>query len=156
MGRIRGLTAGDPKTVSLEPATAAPARPAEAQLLLLLRGDAPLDPSSRHLLAGVDEVFVGRGEARALEHSGRRLTIHVPDRAMSQRHARLTLVRGSHWLLEDLGSKNGVVHNGRVIRRGALRDGDLLELGQSLFLFRDAVAAASPDVPRVGDPGAGD
>jgi DNA-binding NtrC family response regulator len=66
---------------------------------------------------------------------------------MSQRHARLTLVRGSHWLLEDLGSKNGVVHNGRVIRRGALRDGDLLELGQSLFLFRDAVAAASPDVP---------
>ena len=40
--------------------------------------------------------------------------IAVPDRSMSRRHARL-FCKGGEWLVEDLGSRNGTLLNGRRI-----------------------------------------
>jgi sigma-54 dependent transcriptional regulator, acetoin dehydrogenase operon transcriptional activator AcoR len=153
------LSPGQNTTVSLHRTSADVEAPASAQLFLLLQCEHPLETPSRHLLADVDEIVLGRGDRRVAERSAeggvRRLTVRVPDRAMSQVHARLTRVHGGRWLIEDAGSKNGIVHNGVTIRRGALRDGDLLELGQTLFGFRDKVAAArasQPDLDGAGAP----
>lgn len=57
---------------------------------------------------------------------------------MSSKHARLTkLLR--RWVIEDMGSKNGIHVNGVQQTRAALADGDLLELGHTFFVFRNAV-----------------
>lgn len=78
--------------------------------------------------------------------------VQVRDRAVSRHHARLLLEDGQH-VLEDLGGPNGVYVRGeRVRRRVALRDGDVLELGQSLLRFG---AAGAPREPASGsEPGA--
>jgi DNA-binding NtrC family response regulator len=148
------VNVGDTSTVSLE----RPARRREgttvAQLFLLLECSDPQALPSRHLLGDVDEVVLGRGEARqVLRSTGRglrTLALRVPDPAMSSTHARLTRVHGGRWLIEDAGSKNGIVQNGTPIRRAALEDGDLLELGQTLFLYRDAVAPACAERADLG------
>jgi transcriptional regulator with GAF, ATPase, and Fis domain len=92
---------------------------------------------SRHLLAGVKQVSIGRGSER--QHlrnaSVGTLEITVPDRWMSSRHVRL-LEHFGRWVLEDAGSKNGTLHNGRLVERAELADGDLIEAGHTLFLFR--------------------
>ncbi len=52
-----------------------------------------------------DSVIIGRSSDAA---------IAVPDRSMSRRHARLFRSAGE-WLVEDLGSRNGTLLNGRQI-----------------------------------------
>jgi transcriptional regulator with GAF, ATPase, and Fis domain len=56
---------------------------------------------------------------------------------MSQTHACLRRA-GNHWLIEDAHSKNGTRVNGAAVEQVVLADGDVLELGQSFFVFRDA------------------
>ena len=53
---------------------------------------------------------------------------------MSSKHAKIEHSFG-RWVLEDTGSKNGTVVNGAPTRRAVLNDGDLIELGHTLFLF---------------------
>ncbi len=55
---------------------------------------------------------------------------------MSSTHVVVRLVRDS-WTLEDCGSKNGTYVNGRRLQRVELRDGDIVELGHSFFVFRE-------------------
>ncbi len=59
---------------------------------------------------------------------------------MSQAHACLHRA-GNHWLIEDAHSKNGTRVNGAAVERALLVDGDVLELGQSFFVFRDGPAS---------------
>lgn len=54
---------------------------------------------------GDDSVVIGRSSDAG---------IAVPDRSMSRRHARL-FRQGNEWLVEDLGSRNGTLLNGRRI-----------------------------------------
>ncbi|MBI4508489.1 MAG: sigma 54-interacting transcriptional regulator [Deltaproteobacteria bacterium] len=118
------------------------------QLFMALRCDEPLSSPSRHALSHVDEVLVGRGASfgsiRTFDDGIRRLTVRVPDRWMSSRHARI-LGHGEAWVLEDADSKNGTILNGAPLRRAALRDNDLFELGHTLFLFRNGPVASSSD-----------
>jgi DNA-binding NtrC family response regulator len=99
-------------------------------------------PSARFALAGVDEVILGRGTARAhsrvADGSVRKLVLKVPDPWMSGTHATLTKVFG-RWVLEDAGSKNGTVLNGEAQRRAFLGDGDLIELGHTFFIYREGL-----------------
>jgi FHA domain len=67
--------------------------------------------------------------------------IVIADRLVSRHHARITLsARGI--LLEDLGSKNGTHHNGRIIQDPALlADGDVIQIAlaqQFIFLSSDS------------------
>ena len=114
--------------------------PASGFLVLSIECDRPLAPSSRHALEGLDEVIVGRAAERSAARAGPRLAIGVADGWMSQRHARFSRQLG-HWVVEDLGSKNGTLVNGRPAELSRLDDGDLVELGHTLFLFREAAAA---------------
>ncbi len=61
----------------------------------------------------------------------------VEDERASQRHARIRLVQGAH-LVEDLGSTNGTFVNNQRIVRTPLRDGDLLQVGETVFEYLSA------------------
>jgi DNA-binding NtrC family response regulator len=116
---------------------------------------------SRHSLADLDQVVIGRGaqnEFERLRSNGRQLRITVPDRWMSSLHARLYF-RGAQWVLEDAGSRNGSFVGGARVAQRTLADGDLIELGHAMFLFRALLrprAEAAPDLdgadldPRMG------
>jgi transcriptional regulator of acetoin/glycerol metabolism len=60
----------------------------------------------------------------------------VPDTRMSTTHARL-LRREGEWHVIDAGSTNGTLRNGMALTDARLRDGDLLELGQTMFMYRE-------------------
>ncbi|WP_437322634.1 sigma 54-interacting transcriptional regulator [Sorangium sp. So ce381] len=119
-------------------------------LFLVLQCQRPMDPPARLPLDGVDEVGFGRGPVRSI---GRRiegdraiLDVRLEDGWVSSRHARITR-EGGRLRLEDLGSTNGTFVNGVPQRSALLAEGDLIELGHTFFLFREA---AAPDEPAGG------
>jgi transcriptional regulator with AAA-type ATPase domain len=121
----------------------------EPQLFLVLECDRLAAGGARYSLAGCDTVVIGRGSDRAVKRSAladrRELRIDVPSRSMSATHARL--VRGTpEWRIEDFESKNGTFVAGERITRATLHDGDVLELGRTLFILRPGVPvpAGSP------------
>jgi len=93
--------------------------------------------------------------AQAGPLSGQRWTLHatlligretscdivITDRQVSRQHARLTLT-GKGILLEDLGSKNGTHHNGKILENPTLlQDGDTIQIAlaqQFVYLSSDA------------------
>jgi hypothetical protein len=118
-----------------------------AQLFLVLECNKPLALPARYLLRGLDEVAIGRGEARSAGIEGATLALRVADRRISTSHARLRRV-GEGWVIEDQGSKNGTLVDGKRVQRTALADGALLELGDTFLLFRTdlEVPAGSPAI----------
>jgi transcriptional regulator with PAS, ATPase and Fis domain len=110
--------------------------------VVALECEHPLEGSSLYRLDELDEVRVGRGEARERSqqvHEGRRqLLLRLPDRWMSKEHARFVRA-GGQWMVEDAGSKNGLLVNGEPRERGWLADGDVIEIGHTFVLFREAV-----------------
>lgn len=76
-------------------------------------------------------VVIGRGE---------RCDLQLPDADASREHATITRDhRGVR--VRDLGSKNGVVVNGRPTRDAGLRDRDELQIGATVLAFEDPAAA---------------
>jgi hypothetical protein len=115
-----------------------------AQLILSMHCDQPMVAPSRHVLAGLDEIRFGRGPSRIQRDPiARRLTLNIPDPRMSADHGQLVR-RGMTWSIDDATSKNGCVLNGHPVRQAVLGDGDLLELGHTMFVFRVAPAPAGP------------
>jgi len=133
------VTLNEGSSVSLETPT-----PLVAHLYVVLDCSAPQRPSTRHSLAGLEVVALGRGEAPgALRQDAggeRRLTLAFPDLRMSRQHARLVR-EGGRWRVEDLASRNGVFVNGTQVHQVELQDGDVVELGRTFFLFRSAQRA---------------
>ena len=62
--------------------------------------------------------------------------IPLTDRTVSRRHAAVERVGDAFWI-EDLDSLNGVLVNGRVVKRARLADGDQLQIGLFKLLFFD-------------------
>ncbi len=60
--------------------------------------------------------------------------ICIPDQSVSRRHCVLELESG-RFNLRDLDSRNGTRVNGLPVMRRVLEDGDLIEVGDSEFLF---------------------
>ncbi|HEY0192916.1 MAG TPA: sigma 54-interacting transcriptional regulator [Kofleriaceae bacterium] len=118
------------------------------QLVVIANADAPLQPSSRHLLTELDEVRFGRGDRAAVRSvvDGRRvLELRIADRRMSSQHG--ALVRSPvGWTLDDPESKNGAIVDGNIVRRQLLASGAIIELGHTFFGFRHAeVERDAPD-----------
>ena len=115
----------------------------------MMRRDRPLEGALRIRLDRDDRVVLGRGAERAVHELGAgtddaaSVRVDLADWAVSRDHARLSFQ--GEWTLEDLGSRNKTYVNGQAIDRIALADGDLVETGQTVFLFR---RDAGPPGPR--------
>ena len=90
-----------------------------------------------------DEITIGRREDNL---------VHLPDRNVSRRHARLVRRDGT-LLLEDLRSANGTMVNGvRISEPVPLADGDLVRIGDyGVALRADAMPLEVP-LPRTAVP----
>jgi sigma-54 dependent transcriptional regulator, acetoin dehydrogenase operon transcriptional activator AcoR len=99
-------------------------------------------PSSSHALDEIDEIRFCRG-ARGVERRRGVLELALPDARMSTEHGRW-LRRGAGWMIEDRSSKNGTIVDGVLERSAPLRDGAVIELGHSCFVFRQAHVEAVP------------
>jgi pSer/pThr/pTyr-binding forkhead associated (FHA) protein len=64
-----------------------------------------------------------------------RCEIHLDDSETSRKHAEIELVDGA-FLITDLKSSNGTLVNGHVIESKKLRDGDRVQIGKYVFVFR--------------------
>ncbi len=68
----------------------------------------------------------------------------LEDPNASRRHGRV-LAEGDAYVIEDLGSRNGTYVNGeRVVQRQGLRDGDVVRIGGTEFMFRQKGLLESP------------
>jgi DNA-binding NtrC family response regulator len=114
-------------------------------LFLVLECDRPTAGGVRIALHDLDELTLGRGQERAVARAERSATLHVPDRQMSGEHAKL-LRDADSWILRDAGSTNGTTLRGAKVQHAELCDGDLIEIGQTLFLYREIATAK-----KVGD-----
>ena len=115
-------------------------------LFLAFQCDRPTAPPQRYLLDGLGAVEFGRSHERGAEEvaegNSARLYVRIPDPTMSSVHAELRRAGGG-WDLTDAGSKNGTLVNGKRCASRLLADGDLIEMGRTLFLFRRAIAVPS-------------
>lgn len=92
-------------------------------------------------LVFIEGIFAGRQEMLKPVGSviGRISTadIHLDDQGISRQHCRISRVEGQ-WLIEDLGSVNGVLVNGiRVQGAEALRPGDRISILKTVMSFVD-------------------
>ncbi len=117
-------------------------------LFVLLEGERPGAMSTRHALDKISNVTLGRGSSRSAERPARAkvgdLIVRLPDKRMSSSHAVMAKVR-DQWFVEDSNSRNGTRVNGELVKQHALVDGDLIELGRSVLLFRSRVGLDGPD-----------
>lgn len=91
-------------------------------------GDGPFD------LSTLQTLVLGRGAEGGYDTHADEDTVRVTDPWMSGRHA--VLHRGNTgWRLEDQGSTNGVLVNGRRVDSVALDNGDLLETGRTFWVY---------------------
>jgi DNA-binding NtrC family response regulator len=128
-----------------EPAHGA-ARSAQEFLFLVLNCD---EPNAHHLrisLKGVNEILIGRGDirddretdVRRLPGAGR-IAIGIPDAWCSKQQVLLSRTAGG-WVARDLQSKNGSFIAGARFQEARLRDRAALEVGRTIFLYRDLPA----------------
>lgn len=78
-------------------------------------------------------ITIGRSESDDLSLA--------EDSKVSAHHAQITPMGSERYLLEDLGSTNGTLINGEEIEQVPLRPGDLIKIGRSLIVFRNAGSA---------------
>ena len=115
-------------------APTAPAAPAHADQPTVVMGRPVAEPAGpaleldgRMLPLDGDDLILGRSAERA--------DLVIPDSSVSREHLRLLTV-GSTVTLLDLGSRNGVLVNGRRVDGSVtLRDGDVVTVGQTELLF---------------------
>jgi transcriptional regulator with PAS, ATPase and Fis domain len=120
-------------------------------LVLALECGRPRAGSVRYRLNDLTMIHVGRGAERRSEKAGGELTIRVPDKWMSSKHARIEPSFG-RWVLVDTESKNGSIVDGHTTKRAVLTDGSLIELGHTLFFFfeRMPIEAEAPALLELG------
>ncbi|TQN40691.1 pSer/pThr/pTyr-binding forkhead associated (FHA) protein [Blastococcus colisei] len=82
-------------------------------------------PGTRHELSTGRNV-IGRGTEA---------DIRLPDTGVSRKHVDVVLDGGTA-TVEDLGSTNGTLVNGRRVSRHALSDGDVIRIGHSVLVYR--------------------
>lgn len=112
-----------------------PAPPAVGLPMACLAPESPTHDQPSYPLAGTNTIGRAPGNSITLDHP-----------SVSSYHARLSFGSG-HWLLEDLGSRNGTRVNGLEVREPlAITYGDWVQIG-SVALRLLAGGVGSPGVP---------
>lgn len=114
-------------------------------LVFAFCADRLAEPSRRILLDGrAAEIVFGRAKSFSDDGDDDR-SVGIADPRMSSKHARIVRAGGA-FDLEDLGSKNGTLVNGNAVADlHRLKDGDVVELGHSFFVFREPGPTWSDD-----------
>jgi DNA-binding NtrC family response regulator len=87
-------------------------------------------------LSNLDSVTIGRDSHRHVLRQGRAAAIAVPDYEISRKHLAVRR-QPAGWEVADLASKNGISVNGEPVRVATLTDGDVIEAGGTLLMFRE-------------------
>jgi DNA repair exonuclease SbcCD ATPase subunit len=111
-----------------------------------------LDSSGVHEIApdGDKRLLIRTdGDSEVVHVLGRKTSVgRTPDNDLQidakfiSRHHAVILAGPAHTIIEDLNSTNGVLVNGRRITRQALKDGDAVVIGKTLFRFAVRPSAA--------------
>ena len=89
-----------------------------------------------NLATGKSKSFYSTDGLWTIGRDPRQSDIAVPDKRLSRCHAALQYSQDQGFILSDLESTNGTYVNGRKLQRVyALRDGDRIRIGSSLFHF---------------------
>jgi DNA-binding NtrC family response regulator len=109
-------------------------------LFLVAQGHQPTAPPLRLRLPRHGLVDVRRGEALDVAARGTdpSLALAIPDTKISAQHARFEQHLGT-WCVKDDRSKNGTFVNGTRVAQAALTDGDLIDVGDTILMFRDGI-----------------
>ncbi|HTK67793.1 MAG TPA: FhaA domain-containing protein [Pseudonocardia sp.] len=86
------------------------------------------DGSNRSFELHSGTTVIGRGQDS---------DFRLPDTGVSRRHVEITW-NGQQATLSDLGSTNGTTVNGNPVQTWQLNDGDVIRIGHSTLVFRDA------------------
>jgi ABC transport system ATP-binding/permease protein len=105
-----------------EPAPLASRRPAVPARLVMLTQPSP---GAEFALPTDRDARLGRSEE---------VDCPINHRSVSREHAQIKR-DAEGYIIEDLGSANGVTVNGRSTKEKALRSGDIIELGQVVFRY---------------------
>jgi hypothetical protein len=82
-----------------------------------------------YLICPLLEPVQLRAESRHVLGRGDDCDVSLPGELVSRHHAAITVKEGVHWL-EDLGSANGTLYNGKRLEGPVqLRDGDTIQIG---------------------------
>jgi hypothetical protein len=76
-------------------------------------------------VVGSERAKIGRGDDN---------DIVLADLKASRHHAELILAREG-WMLKDLGSANGILHNGKFVRSVVLNSGEVVSIGETTLEF---------------------
>lgn len=83
-----------------------------------------------------DLIFIGREGCQ----------IQINDDNLSRKHAEITW-QNDHYLIRDLGSSNGIVHNGQKVPEAKLAAGDLVMIGLTVLEVYPAGQITKRDKP---------
>jgi pSer/pThr/pTyr-binding forkhead associated (FHA) protein len=128
-------------------ASAAGADDGSPRLLVICEYGRLTAPALRVALGDLQEITVARGSRRGLARHGVAATLSVPDHEISRRHLTVRR-RPAGWEVADLDSKNGLLVNGEPARITTLTDGDLIEAGSTLLMFREDGGGPDGDADR--------
>jgi len=70
--------------------------------------------------------------------------IALADYNVSRTHARVSFQKGS-WIIEDLGSANGIIFAGERLVSKALKPGDIFQIGESALTFMEEGASENAE-----------
>ena len=104
-------------------------------------------PALRVALGNLHEITLGRDSRRELKRHGKAAALSVPDHEMSRKHLSVRR-QATCWDVTDLASKNGILVNGEPTRLTTLTDGDLIEAGGTLLMFREDGGSPDGDTDR--------
>jgi len=105
-----------------------------ASLTRTFWAEQPLLAPLRFILPDAGRVLIGREHEGTPRNGG---YLALPDRFASAPHASIERSYG-RFILQDEQSRNGCLVDGVEIDRCELRDGAIVEMGRSFFVFREA------------------
>lgn len=88
------------------------------------------------------EVTIDRSEF-IIGRQASEVDLVVEDEWVSRKHARLSMNERGYFVLEDLGSQNGIRFQDRPVRKLNLMDGDVFSIGRTEFTFLAAMGRRS-------------
>lgn len=99
-----------------------------------------------NLATGKSKSFYSKDGLWTIGRDPRQSDLAVPDKRLSRCHAALQYSPDQGFIISDLESTNGTYVNGEKLKRVyALRDGDRIRIGSSLFYFFTCGPASQSD-----------